>query len=271
MVGPLPPVETGRGRHLQLGTTKQSAARPDAPLIERQEITLVDKQQRLALVALVAPLVDDLALGVERPNIVFEVGRSEVFGVPGVDNLDNQVRALEDPPKLAPDLKIALERGEEEVVYIRQPGLRAERQPNASELNSPGESLAGAAGTYSARLRRHSRKASRSFRSSWRGVISLLHFGRRGTSSRLFISACCCRTCCSSCDESRCGLGWSFERSTDDVGAVMILTFWRSVSPGAAAGERWKKSSVSTANDDSCRPPRRVRAMPAAVRRTNRP
>lgn len=104
-------------------------------------------------------------------------------------------------------------------------------------------------GTHSASPRRHSKKPSRSFLSSWRGVISFSHLGRLGTISRLLSVSCWARSSRSSRADKRCGLvscvdGWAAV-STEDVGAVMILTFCRSVEGPEQASQQlpnqWSK------------------------------
>lgn len=70
-----------------------------------------------------------------------------------------------------------------------------------------------------------SRKASLSLLSSSLAVIPLSQTGLLGTLSLSLHFPCLCRVSASSWDDSRYGFGAD---DGPDVGAVMILTFWRS-------------------------------------------
>lgn len=131
MVGPLFSVETTPAQDSGLSArrprAKSNTTERDAPLVEREQITLVDQQQAPPLAALSALGRRHPALAVERVNVLLEVRRPERVGISGVDNLDDEVRALDDSPELTPDLEITLERGQEEVVDVGQPKERAKK------------------------------------------------------------------------------------------------------------------------------------------------
>ncbi|KAJ6264051.1 hypothetical protein Dda_0191 [Drechslerella dactyloides] len=55
-------------------------------------------------------------------DVVLEVFTAEAEGIAGVDNLDDEVGALDDTPELAPDLEVALEGGEQEIVVLGEFG-----------------------------------------------------------------------------------------------------------------------------------------------------
>lgn len=57
-------------------------------------------------------------VGVELENILLEVLGTEREGVASVDNLYDEIGALEGTPKLAPDLEVTFEGGEEERLVV---------------------------------------------------------------------------------------------------------------------------------------------------------
>ena len=73
-------------------------------------------------------------LRVEFLDERLEVGAPVKHGVPGVDNLDDDVASLAHAPELAPDLEVLLERGEGEALVLLDGGERAAPLEEVSSL-----------------------------------------------------------------------------------------------------------------------------------------
>lgn len=86
---------------------------PHSPLLLGQQIRLVDQQQALPL-----PLPWNRRIPLVTASLVdirLEIDTSESKRVPRIQDLDDEVRTLEDTPQLAPKLDVAFERRKEEV------------------------------------------------------------------------------------------------------------------------------------------------------------
>lgn len=86
----------------------ETGHRENEPLLLGQQIRLVDQQQALPDTPLLLVPHTDPDLGDVRLQIL----ASESDGVTTIDDLDDQVRSLNDSPELTPDLQVSLERGQ---------------------------------------------------------------------------------------------------------------------------------------------------------------
>jgi len=93
----------------------------DVPLLQRQQISLVDEQQRPPLSTLevsLRSLSNSPSLNVQTRHVVLEISTPESFGITSIYDLHNEMRSLEDSPELSPNLEVSLEGSEEEVVAL---------------------------------------------------------------------------------------------------------------------------------------------------------
>lgn len=92
---------------------------PHSPLRLGQQIGLVDQQQALPL-----PLAWNgriLVVTASLVDIRLEIDTSESKRVPRIHDLHDEVRALEDSPKLAPELDVAFKGRKKEVGRLGEP------------------------------------------------------------------------------------------------------------------------------------------------------